>query len=391
MPLRQQIYDVLPGRPFGRATHGTNVTLSADPHTRRTATGTIGNNVLTLNSGGYSNGDLILIHQTRDPASETEDNYELALIVSGGGTTSLTLQDNLGRTYTDGTQVLDVREYRNVTISTWTVAEWNGSTGALFAIVDAGTTSGSGQIICNGGNGFPTSQDHSISSTDPNTWRATQAGGGFGAGWNTSDGNTAGAGEGIYGSFVTETKLRQGNGGGGNSGDQGSGGGNATAGGNGDGSQGGSAVGNTTLTSMHLGGGGGGTGAPAQDGPASGGRGGGAGWYWAKYWSNTGGIRLNGGNGGDSTNPPFGGSGVADGGGGAGGSFRGSFERAALGSNIIQAQKGVCPADTNSDGAQGRIAIFYGLEAPSGSTLPAATVTFDPFLVDPVGGFAVFF
>lgn len=389
--MRQQIYQVLPGRPFGRARHGSNVTISADPHTRRTATGTIGTNTLNLSAPAYSNGDVIVIHQTKNPASLIEENWELALIVSGGGTATLTLQDNLGRTYTSGAQTADLREYRNANIQNHTISAWNGSIGALWAYADAGETTGTGTINCAGLNGFPQNSDTSGSGGNVNTWRAIQPGGGFQGGWNSNDGSRAGAGEGNTVAFVTETANTGDNGGGGGNSDNGGGGGNANDGGNGSGDAiGGRATGNVELTSMFPGGGGGGTRASGSDGPSSGGNGGGMGLAWSKYWNGPR-VNNNGANGGDSTNPPFGGSGVADGGGGAGGDFLGNFERSALGTNFITCDRGISPSYLSGWGSVGRIRINYGLEAPTGTTTPSASVAQNSFLVDPVGGSFLFF
>lgn len=390
--MNTQIYQILPGRPYGRARHGIGVTISADPHTRRVGNGSSGAGTLSLNSAGYVDGDLIIIHQTKgNISSATEDNWEINMIVSGGGTTTLTLLNNLGRSYVNA-QVLDVREYQDLTINSFTVSAWaaSGSTGSLVAIADRGRTAGSGVISGSGSNGFPTTQDHSVANTA--NWRATQPLGGFIGGWNSADGNLGGSGEGfkireLSGEIANTTD----NGGGSSVGGNGAGGGNATAGGNSGSSTGvgGIACGNAALTSMFPGGGGGGTSAPGQDGPGSGGNGGGMYIGWHKFFPSTITIAMDGGNGGDSTNPPFGGSGAVDGAGGAGGCILINTQSGALGSGKIHANAGTCPSNSGCNGSVGRIRINYGALL-TGSSSPAASTNQDPLLVDETGAAAFF-
>lgn len=387
--MNQQIYNVLPSRPHGRRSLG-NVTVNSDPHTRRLGTATSGTPNLSLNSGAYSDGQLLVIAQLREMESLTADNHEVVQVQSGGGTTSLVLTKNLGRNYSNA-QVVDLLEYDVMTFGTWAIMAWNGNIGALFCFA-ARVAQGAGTINGNGANGFPSTSDVSgVGSLSG--WRSAQAGGGFQGGWNSADGNTSASGEGIGSGWgrasgsITEIKNTGDNGGGGVGGGGGAGGGNATNGedasfdSNG---KGGREVGNTALTSMFPGGGGGGGNAPGQDGPASGGNGGAMCIAWVDRWLVTGGLQVNGGNGGDTTNPPFGGGGNADGGGGAGGSIKlniGTLGQ--LGSNLITATKGVSQT-SGGDGSVGRIRVNYGGKI-TGSTNPTASTARDPRMLPPQG------
>lgn len=370
-----QIYDVLPGQPFGRGGDG-NATLSSDPHTRRTATGTSGTKTLTLNSAGYANGDLLLIHQTRNPASSTEQNWEVNQISSGGGTTSLTLLNNLARTYSSGCQVLDIKEYINLTISSFTISGWGGSTGGLIAIAALGIVTWSGTITAKGSNGLASSSDQGGFGGN---------GGGFRGGVNSTDGSPAARGEGWTGTYGSEGQSAAGNGGGGGTTagagkNPGGSGGNGAAGGSagGNGGDGGGAAGNSALTSLFLGGGGGGgRGNGGGDTPGAGGNGGGAMILWGDNITVTGGATFNGGKGGE-------GVGDADGAGGAGGSVLINGSIVSLGSNKITATGGTATSKGPAGGT-GRIQVNYGAKL-SGSTSPTYNQTQDTNLNVPKGG-----
>lgn len=352
MPLRTEIYNVLPGRPQGRATNGENVTVNADPHTRRVGNITSGTNTLTLNSGAYSNGTLLKLIQLKGLSSNTEENHEYALVVSGGGTSSITLQDNVGRTYTN-CQVIDVREYRN-SVHNWTVTGWNGNTGlgGIMDIADRGEISG--QINGVGLDGFSSNNDNSGYGNDGVDWRNARVGGGYLGGQNSNDGSRADAGEGLSNTWPNEVADPGDGGGGGGNGDWGAGGGSSAAGTSSPTATGGYEIGNDALSSLFLGTGGGGTRAPGQDGPSCGANGGVSGFIHAKFWNQLI-INFSGGSGGDSTNPPWGGGGVADGGDGSGGMLRAGVERAIIGTNFITLRGG----QTRNNASVGRVAFYY--------------------------------
>lgn len=371
--MNTQLYQLFPGQPHGRARNGLNVVVNSDPHTRRFGNGSASSKNFSMNAPAYENGEAVIISQDRFLSSGTEDNYEVNWIESGGGTANIVLKNPLGRNYNNA-QIINIREYRNMRLDGFTVTPWDGLTGGSFALADAGRTTGSGSINGNGKNGFPSTTDHNISGGLAE-WRNAQKGGGFMGGWNSTDGNTSGSGEGWGSGWGTtagnlpETQTPADNGGAGKT--SGPGGGATDAG-------------NADLTSMHMGAGGGGANAPGQDGPGSGGNGGCKGWIWSADWQNTGGIYLNGGNGGDTTNPPYGGGGTADGGGANGGQLRASLGRGNIGAELWEAQRGLSPNSSNH-GTHGKIRIFRGGPV-TGDTLPAATVSFDPFLVQLSGG-----
>jgi len=222
--MNTQIYDLLGTKyPFGRGS--TSTTLSSDPHTRRTATGTVGTKNLILNNPAYADGDIICIHQSVKVAGGTTENWEVNQVSSGGGSTSLGLLNNLGRTYTTGTQVLDVKEYLNLTMGNYAGTAWNGSIGGLNVLAIKGTLTLSGAPNINGGAGSATSTDN----------RGGATGGGFRGGNNSTDASMSGTGEGhdyaTSGTWPVETAANQGNGAGGAvSTGSGASGGNASAG-----------------------------------------------------------------------------------------------------------------------------------------------------------------
>lgn len=367
-----QIYNVLPGQPFGRGRHGS-ATLSSDPHTRRTGTGTSGTKTLTINSGGFTNGDLILIHQSRGLSSASEVNWELNRIETGGGGTSLTLKNNLARNYTNA-QVIDVKEYINLTLNQFTVSGWNESTGGICAIAVLNELTWNGTIVNRGGDGSASGSD---------TGGRPGVAGGFRGGWNSMDGSHAQQGEGYPGAPV-ESQSKNGNGaGGGNpSGDTGGGGGGGASAGSAastGSAQGGDAVGSTDLTSAIFGGGGGGGRNDGDQQAGGGGSGGGGVFIWCQRLTlSSGGIDVRGGTGGPST------SGATSGGGGGGGGF--GFINYAYGtvssSFLASAGNG---QNAGGNGGAGRFRINYGVST-TGTTSPAASTNNDKNLTPSGGG-----
>lgn len=369
--MATQLYDILPSRPFGNGTDGV-VTLSSDPHTRRTGSGSSGNNTLTINSGAYSNGDVVLIHETDGLSFATEDNWDVAQIVSGGGTTSLTLGSNLTRNFSTA-QVLDVKMYSALTINSFTPTGWGGSTGGIVALAARSQCNWAGTITLAGNSG---------SSSGSDQGGKPGVGGGFRGGWNSMDGSHAQQGGGYPGGG-SENQTANGNGGGGGnpSGDTGgAGGGGAVAGSNASkgSAVGGSAVGNTTLTSAILGGGGGGGRNDGDQNAGGGGSGGGGIFLWVNELTYvSGGVNLNGGNGGSSS------AGATSGGGGGGGGFGFfNFANGTINSNF----KALAGSGQNNggNGGNGRFRVNYG-RTFSGNTNPAASFNLDTELVEPVG------
>ncbi len=367
-----QIYQVLPSQPFGRGRHGAT-TLGSDPHTRRTGTGTSGTTGLTLNSAAFTNGDLILIIQHRSLSSASEVNWEINRIETGGGSTSLTLKNNLARNYSSA-QVLDIKEYTSLTVNSFTASAWDGSTGGIIALACMTPVTWNGTITIKGADGGSSISDQGGSAGN---------GGGFRGGWNSEDGSDAARGEGYTGTHVSEGTSNNGNGGGGggSGGDKGgAGGGSAAAGSNASSGSavGGEAVGSTDLTSAMLGGGGGGGKNDGDQNAGGGGNGGGGIFLWFHTLNLTsGGVDLRGGTGGAST------FGATSGGGGGGGGFGLiNFSMGTVSTNFLaSAGNG---QNTGGNGGNGRFRINYGVSV-TGATSPAASTNNDKFL-NPTGG-----
>ena len=307
--------------------------------------GTSGTKTLTLAAAGsFANDDLILIHQTRGTGAGT---WQLNAIVSGAGTTTLTLKYNLTNAYTDSgnnqAQVIELNQYKDLTTGSITSPTWDQSKGGIVAFFDKATTTIDGTIT-GSGKGY------------------------YGKGGGTGVGNKGAQGEGDPGAGSNGSTSRNGSGAGGGSNEgsvdtpyYGGGGGNGGAGSNGNGSspgQGGNAVGNAALTSVFFGGGGGG--ASCNGGNAHG-DGGGMIFIFSKDLVITGSI-ANIGTGGTGSYS-----------GGAGGSVLIKAETATLGSGLITGT-GI------SGGGTGRIHLDYS-KSYTGTTTPAIDVTLDTTIV----------
>lgn len=388
----QKISRVLPGLPFGTGADG-DLTISSDTTqsvANTTCSGTVSTTTLLLGSAStFANGDIILIHITRQSGAGA---WEVNRIISGGGTTTLTLQSALATTYPSGgtgkSQVYKIMNYYNVTINTTKTLsgiDWNGDTGGILALAVRGTLTVNGTIELNGGAG-------SVGGNGA----AGGSGGGF-RGGQASHANPSQAfcGEGTAGTTAAQNSANGNGGGGANTsgasvGMGGGGGGNGLSGTSSDG-VGGTTAGDSELTSISLGGGGGGG---ANDGTESagtnpvggGGSGGGIIILFAKNIAEiTGGIQVNGGSGGDASPAGEGG----DGGGGSGGSVLIETQLASLGTNKITATGGT--GNTNGgSGSVGRIAVHYSSTSTSGTTNPTYNQTFDGSLLETSGGLMFF-
>jgi hypothetical protein len=60
----QKLDRVISGKPFGSGVDGS-ATISSDPNTRDTCTGTATSTTLTTGGSTFANGDVLLIHQTQ--------------------------------------------------------------------------------------------------------------------------------------------------------------------------------------------------------------------------------------------------------------------------------------------------------------------------------------
>lgn len=373
----QRIDRVLKGNPFGDKANG-NATLSADPHTRQSCSGSSAQKNLTIASGAFSNGDVVLIMQQRGTGVL---QWEVNQIASGGGTTTLVMKENLYYTYTDSgasqAQVINIPRYNTLTVNSFTLTGWNKNVGGVLALAGIDVTIATGQTLTATAKGY-----------DGGNWRNSV----------TSAPYEGYSGEGTVGDEAIQPSAN-GNGGGGGDGNggffraSGAGGGNGSDGGNATGYNSGTAVGGSTvgaadLTTISFGGGGGG-GSMSNGGEVggTGGIGGGIVIIFAKTLTVNGNITNNGGVGGNS-NQDNGGAG----GGGAGGSVLIVVGNASLGTTKITATGGAGGvtyngANNGGAGGTGRIAVHHS-GTVTGTTNPTYTDILDKTLkILPKGGF----
>lgn len=385
--MSQSISTYRPGFPFGDGTDGdltvsSNATWgSGTPSVPiQSCSGTVNTTALTIAAAStFANGDLVFIHHSRGTTQNT-GGWEVNRISSGGGTTTLTMQDNLDYTYTDSgadqSQVIKILEYDDVTLNsgiTWTVPAWGGDTGGIMVFAARGAVTISGTITGNGANG-----------TDINDNVQPGDQGGF-RGGKTNEGGIGGNGEGTGGDrtalgfTIDGTTSANGNGGGGGptggGAGAGAGGGNGAAGSNSAQATGGNAVGTVSLSAILFGGGGGGGGGVNNQG--SGANGGAMCVIFAKSFATPTSITLNGGNGGDA------GTETNGGGGGGGGSFLLKCQTATLGSSVVTSSGGTA-TDGGGNGGVGRISIHHS-GSVTGTTSPTYNDTTDGTLIEAGG------
>lgn len=376
----QKISRVLPGQPFGNGSDGAYSSATIPTLTKDSCSGTSGNKTLTTSGSTFANGDILLIHQARGTGV---GQWEINMVVSGGGSTSLTLLENKQYTYTDSgasqAQAIKVPQYTDVTVQsgTWTLPSWDGNVSGVLPLGVKGTLVVTGTISANG----------SAASTS-----TPVAGIGFKGGEDAVFEAQAYAGEGSAGATVAQSGANGSGGGGGkanagsDSNGSGGGGGNGGAGSNGSttgtatAGTGGSVSGSADLVTMTFGGSGGGGGMD-QGGPAgAGGSGGGAIIIFGKIITVAGSIANNGGAGGASS---YGG-----GGGGAGGSILLACQTATLGTNLATATIGAGGTGSSAGGAGGvgRIAIHHS-GTITGTTNPTFADVTDASLMEAGGSF----
>lgn len=373
----QRIDRVLSGRPFGSGADGAYSSSSAPTLTTQSCSGSADSNSLTISSGAFSNGDIVLIHQSRGTGV---GQWEINRIASGGGTTTLTLVKNLHYTFTDSgasqAQVIKIPQYNNVTTSgTWSGANWNGNTGGILTFASRGTFTISGNINIKG---------NIAGYTTP-----------LGAGYYGSDRSSGSGdykgqqGEGASGARGTVSTSANGNGGGGgntSSPNRGGGGGGNGAAGTTSGGTGGSADGSADLSDMVFGGGGGSGGGQNTSYGGAGGCGGGIMLIYANDIQTSGTTTLSGYAGDAASGDTFGG-----GGGGAGGSCLLVCKTATLGTNKFVSAGGTGGTGGEGNGgagAVGRIAVHHS-GTISGTTSPTFTDVSDSTLVEASGFFAI--
>lgn len=380
--------------------NGSAGALSQNTATDTTANtgfdGGAGGTSATVGSGtGFSNGDLVLIHQTQRTGA---GNWELNKISSGGGTTSWTMAYPLINTYTTtpdpkGGQVYLLKQYTTATINsgqTFTGQSWGGVTGGILAILANVSITITGNITVNGNAG-------TTWSTAPGSGGQTQ-GIGF-VGGNAYENNNSGAaatawqGDSATGTGTQSTAANGQAGGGGSSPggsyhySSGGGGGYATGGGTGQfltsgtGGVGGGTAGNAGLTTVFFGGPGGGGVIAGSGDSGAGGSGGGFVLLIAPIITVTGGISANGGVGGNGGN-------ICAGGGGSGGAILLKGEKIVLGTTLVTAQGASGGKDAiggggtvrGGNGGDGRIHADYGISL-SGTTSPTIDSRQDKTLI----------
>lgn len=323
--------------------------------------GTAGSYTLSATNPSFAPDQAVLIHQTQgNNAGQWMRNKILAY--SPG---IITLAQPLNADYGTGAQVIVLKQFSNVTISsgsTWAAQAWNGVTGGILAFLANGSVIIEGAISTSG-KGFRGGQR---SAWPGYNYYSRQGEGTLGIGnlSESSNGNGGGGGYGVGGP----------SGGGG-------GGGNGAAGLNGekfegDYGYGGTSAGNAELTIM-VPGGGGGAGADSDNSPeygGSGGNGGGVIFIGGNLLIVSGFLTTNGSSGTDASWYQAG-----AGGGGAGGSVFIQSNTATLGSIHILAQGGAGGSGVSSprggnggEGGVGRIRIQY-CESYTGSTNPPAS------------------
>lgn len=360
----QKISYVLPGKPHGRGTLGAFSSATAPTMTKDSCSGTAASTAFATAGSTFANGDLIQIVQMRGTGV---GQWEVALIVSGGGTASLTLSKPLVYTYTDSgssqAQAIKINEYTDVIIQTgtWSPAAWDGNVGGGLIFAAKGTITPTGTISANalgyvGGAQFQCTNNTDTAfcgegtvgaSVRKNSSDTSANGNSGGAGMRGATGNKNGAGGGAsYGSVGTD--------GGGDSPRQG---------------LVGNTVGVNTLQTLFMGGSGGGGVFDNTGGTGFGGNGGnGAGFVviYAKRITTINSIVANGDNGQNW-------SGTAQntgGGAGAGGSVLICASIVDIGTDKISVIGGTGGTSREGvfggNGGKGRVAVYYGA-AISGS------------------------
>lgn len=370
----QRIDRVISGLPWGDGADGS-ATISSDPNTRATITGTATQNTGTAGSTAFANGDLVLLHQTQGTGA---GQWEINKVASGGGTVNLTFSVAHNYTYGTGAQIIKIPRYTTATVNAHAVTAWNGTTGGIEVICGKTSITGGGTLDATGKSG---------ATKDSDGTQDVAGGAGLGqrggVGRYTSPGYS---GDGSTGN-TSATNDTNGSGGGGGTasggqGGGGGGGGNAAAGANGGGTGGvgGEAVGSADLINMCPGGGGGGAARIATGAGEYSGGGGGGGIVVliskaidvSSYGAST--------KGGSSSSTYW------SGGSGAGGSILVVCETATLGTNKLDASANSAGIEGGA-GSVGRIAVQHS-GTITGTTTPTFTDSTDTTLVEVIASTA---
>ncbi len=91
-------------------------------------TGTTATTALSATNASFAAGQIVLIHQSQGTGAGTWQRNKIASYTAG----TITLESALNATYGTGAQVLVLKQYTNVTVTsgkTWTAKDWNGTVG----------------------------------------------------------------------------------------------------------------------------------------------------------------------------------------------------------------------------------------------------------------------
>lgn len=359
----QKLTRVIPGKPFGDGADGAYSSATVPTMLKDSCSGTATSTTLTTSGSTFANGDVLKVIQMRGTGV---GQWEIVKVLSGGGSTSLTLSTALQYTYTDSgasqAQAVKIFRYTDVTVQsgTWTPSAWDGNVGGVLTFACNGTLTPTGTINT-GSLGF-------VGGTGGLYSSFTQAYAGEGSAAASAIQQTANGNGG--GGNYSAVNWAGGGGGGGANGANGSAGTTGGSGANQTPGAAGVAAGGTGLDTITLGGGGGGGGGDSSSGDGlgtggTGGRGGGIISIFAKTILSPTSITSTGSAGTtgttyQSSNPHHG-----AGGGGAGGSILICGGTINIGTDKITTigGNGGTPAidgGIGGVGAKGRIAVYYG-------------------------------
>lgn len=185
----QKIDYVIPGRPFGDGVDGP-ITISGDPNTRTTVTGTDTQSTSTLGSAILSNGDLVKLVQTQGTGA---GNWQYNMVLSGGGTTSITWSKPLHYTFGTGAQCVRIPRYTTVTVNAHTVTAWDGTLGGIEVICGRDSVT-LAQTVTFSGKGFRGNSSAKYAGESYTGAGARGQSANAGAGGGTGDEHKAGGG-----------------------------------------------------------------------------------------------------------------------------------------------------------------------------------------------------
>jgi hypothetical protein len=358
--------------PFGDAVDG-DITISADTTqsvSNKSCSGASGQKNLTI-AADFSNGDVVRIEQ---PRGTGVGQWEINRVASGGGSTTLVMQENLHYTYTDSgasqAQIFLVKRYKNVTINvskTLLAPAWDQNIGGdvilaakQLTLIGLISAKDKGFLLGDGYTHTPATGYQAEGTANVKNLAQSTAKNGSGGG----------------GGWTGETAASGGSGGHATAGTTGNNHGYGAVGG-----EGGDPAGSADLINMVFGGGAGGFG--ACDGTSCGAstNGGGKVILFVKDIVITGGINVGSLNAGSGTH--------VSGSTGAAGSVLIVCQTATLGSNLITAQPGTPGTAETSGvaGSVGRIAIHHS-GIVTGTSSPTFTDVQDNSLVE-TGGAAI--